>query len=294
MSIVYTEVKKSALLEKAALYGANVYHHVKIHPTTTHRLALPSDYEFSHCFLPKKYLTFADRVLNFKIYPDDVWTVSFPKAGTTWIMNTVWQLRNNLNFSADMIEASFRYIDRAVFYDSTEDNENDADFIAATKLVDTKLSEYENLAPPRILKSHLPAYLLPKDIWSVKPKLIYVYRDAKDVALSTYHMYQNHVWLKYAGTKEDFLDAFVNDHVIYGPFYDHVRSFKQLSKLDHVLLIKYEDMIADPFAAVKKISEFLNCSYDDDQLQQLTEHVSFENMRKKDQAYQNYLSNGFK
>lgn len=141
--------------------------------------------------------------------------------------------------------------------------------------------EYDGASSPRLLKSHLPAFLLPKNIWTVKPKLIYIYRDAKDVAISMYHMYKNSTVAGFTGTQEEFFDYFLNDTIIFGPFHDHVNSFLRLNELDHVLLMKYEDMIADQFGGVKKISEFLGYSYNDDQLQQLTDHVSFENMRRK-------------
>lgn len=55
-------------------------------------------------------------------------------------------------------------------------------------------------------------------------------------------------------------------------------------------LIKYEDMLANSVAGIKKISEILECSYSDDQLKQLTDHVSFQNMRGK-YNNKNYLNN---
>lgn len=105
-------------------------------------------------------------------------------------------------------------------------------------------------------------------------------RDARDVAISMYHMFRNHLWVKYPGTMEDFFDIFLNDHIYYGPFHEHVNSFQQLKQCQHILFISYEQMVADPFATIKQISEFLNYNYTDQQLRQLTGHLSFENMRR--------------
>lgn len=294
MSICYSDVENSLLVKKAALFGVREFIRARIDPETVKHLSLPSNYECSECFLPKKYIQLAERIQNFPIYSDDVWIAAFMKAGTTWTTNIVWQLKNGLDFTANIIEPSYMFPDRGIFYDIHDDNRNDVAYRHFVNGLSEKLDECESETPPRILKSHLPAFLLPKSIWTIKPKLIYVYRDAKDVAISMFHMHRNHLWQKYTGTMEDFFDVFLGDHVIYGPFHDHIKSFTQLSRLEHVLLLNYDEMIADTFAGVKRISEFLDCSYTDDQLMQLTEHLSFNNMRNKNQDYQHCLSNGFK
>lgn len=79
MSISYTKVESSSTLKKSFLYGAKEFVRVTIDRSTDHHLSLPADYKFSECFLTKKYVTLADRILNFPIRADDVWTVSFPK-----------------------------------------------------------------------------------------------------------------------------------------------------------------------------------------------------------------------
>lgn len=285
MSISYTPVDYAPILKKAALYGAREFYYGQIDPATVQQLQLPADYKFGRCFLPKKYVTtIANRVLNFESHADDVWTVSFPKAGTTWTMNIVWQLKNNLNFAVDYIDASYMFLERAMFYDITDDNKNDDAFCSFISECDKTVDDCADETGPRLLKSHLPAYLLPKDIWRAKSKVIYIYRNAKDVAISMYHMLQEHLWLRYLGTMQDFFDAFLNDHVVYGPYFDHINSYRQLKQLDHVLLISYEEMLANPFDAVKQISNLLNCSYTDEQLQLLTEHVSFHNMYNVDKS----------
>lgn len=260
--------------------------------TATHSSRLPDGCQFSRWVMPKKYTTVADRIYDLQVRPDDVFVVSFPKSGNTWMMNIVWQLMNGLNLAAKTIDDG-QTLERSMLFDVDDELKRDPAIAALCGKVDRILDDYEQRPSPRLLKSHLAADLLPKGIWTVKPKVIYVYRDAKDVAVSMYHMTRNHMFYKYRGTMEDFFDMFLNDRIIWGPFHEHLNSFRQLHGLEHVFLISYEEMLADSFAAIKNISEFLGYSYSCDQLKQLTQHVSFENLRENFDDSKMY-SNGHK
>lgn len=294
MSISYTEVVKSEMLEKASFYGVKEFVRVKVDPEVGKQYPFPRDYKLPSCFLPKKYLTWHDRIHNFNVRSDDIFVTSFLKSGTTWTMNIVIQLMNKIDFSNEFFDSRQWSMESTIQADFNDDNSSDDDF---KKLVDNfhKLFDAKDSQPsPRLIKSHLPAQLLPKDIWTVKPKLIYVYRDVKDAAISLYHMCHGILNWNYAGTMQDLFDTFLNDQIIYGPYFDHVNGYRKLAELDHILLLKYEDMLADPFAAVKKICYFLDYSYSDDQLNRLTKHVSIENMRSKNIIDKNYFAEGYK
>ena len=68
----------------------------------------------------------------------------------------------------------------------------------------------ENMKSPRMMKSHLHFEFLPKQIQSVKPKIIYVAQNVKDVVVSFLH---HHCLLRgYTGTLDEFVDAFITDN----------------------------------------------------------------------------------
>lgn len=286
MSISYTKADAS--------FSDEDHYHITIDPKTRDQFPFPSDYTFFQCLLPKGYLSFAEQFHNFHVRPDDIWITTFSKAGTTWIMNILWQLKNKLNFSASDVDHRYKYFDKPMLWPLNDDNKNDEDYKQMAENVRRDFEAFNDEESPRLIKSHLPAYLLPKEIWTVKSKLIYAYRNAKDVAISMYHMYKNHTKINYAGTLEHFLDDFLENRIVFGPFYDHVYSYLQLKGLDHILFIQFEDMIGDPFAAVKKISTFLNYSYSDNELTQLAEHLSFQNMRNRNKIDKEIYPNGFK
>lgn len=281
MSISCTNVENSVLVKKAALYGVREFVYANIDPDTRCHFPFPSDYEFRPCCLPKKYAQVADRIHNFEVRADDIWTVSFPKAGSTWIANIIWQLVNNMDFSAEFLLANYMFLETTIFNEENDDNRTDKEFSEYIKFTDGQLDRLDEEASPRLMKSHLPAHLLPKQIWTIKPKLIYVHRNAKDAALSWFHMFRQLKYTKYAGTLDDYIDIFLNDHALYTPFDWHVKCFQSLKHLDHVFIVNYEEMIANPFIGMKRLSEFLKCTYSDDELKKLTEHVSLQNMRNK-------------
>lgn len=280
MSLCCVKVEESALQKQAVLYGAREFLLVNVNLNAQHQFPFPSDYKFTACFLPKKFEKLADRIATFKVRSDDIWIVTFPKAGTTWIVNIIWQLKNNLNFSADYLYANYMYFESCVLVDVNDENKSSEIYKSFVECNDRNFEVIETEASPRIIKSHLPSHLLPKDVWTVMPKLIYLYRNAKDVAISMYHMFRNSEFLDFQGSLEDFFEVFLNDHVVYGPFFAHVNGFRKLHNFEHILFLSYDEMKEDSFAGVKRISEFLGYTYTDDQLQQLTQHVSFENMRK--------------
>lgn len=251
--------------------------HATIDPSSSHSLNLPKDYKFSKCVLPQCYAKWADRFTNFQVRADDTWVVSLPKCGSLWVQNIVWQLRNNLDFTVGAINPMEQFFENVLF----EPGENEMLQKHAEKLC-RQFNEYDNISSPRFFKSHLPAYLLPKDLWTVKPKIIYMARDPKDSAVSRFYQAQKHALFEKRPLikKEDFFEQVLNDQLSFSPYHDHVLSFWQLRHLDHVLFMSYEELSADQFGGIKRISEFLGCSYDDGQLRTLVDHVSFDSLKK--------------
>lgn len=76
---------------------------------------------------------------------DDVWIVSFPKSGTTWIQEIVYLIVNDCNFEkakSKSIEVRMPFIDMPT----------------------SGLNSLVKLESPRIIKTHLPKPFLPDDI----------------------------------------------------------------------------------------------------------------------------------
>lgn len=104
-------------------------------------------------------------------------------------------------------------------------------------------------------------------------------RNPKDVAVSFYHHYRNIVG--YRGDKKDFFEAFLNDQIIYAPFNDHILDYYNMRNEDNVLFLTYENMKRDTKAVIKQTMTFLNKHFDDDQVNKLAKHLSFDEMKSK-------------
>lgn len=198
--------------------------------------------------------------------------------GTTWMRNIVHQLKiKNLDFTEEYVQIETGFLEAPVQFVKMD---GDEEFNKLVENLEKKIDELDAAPSPRMVKSHLPAYLLPKELWSIQPKIIYMSREAKDVAVSMFHMHRNHL-LSYKGSKEEYFNEFVDDFRRCGPFFEHISSFHQLRHFENILFLTYEELNTNTFECVKRVSEFLECSYSDDQLRQLIEYVSFGKMQDK-------------
>lgn len=88
--------------------------------------------------------------------------------------------------------------------------------VAAAPEKENKFEFIDGLKRPRFIKSHLPIAFLPKELWTVKPMIVYVAREGKDAAVSFYHHYYN--LYQYLGSKEDYFDLFLKGESKYLTF----------------------------------------------------------------------------
>jgi Sulfotransferase domain len=145
----------------------------------------------------------------------------------------------------------------------------------------TPFNKATNMPSPRFIKTHLPVSLVPDQIWTVAPKIVYVRRNPKDVAVSYFH----HTALlhDYTGNMEDFVEAFIADLAYYSPYHSHILEYNAVAgKCENVLLLKFEDMKTNLEENVRKTAKFFNKSYSDEQVKGLCEHLSFKEMRKNE------------
>ncbi|EDS42513.1 sulfotransferase 1A1 [Culex quinquefasciatus] len=218
------------------------------------------------CCLNKRFTGYAELFKNLEVRPDDVWLVTYPKSGTTWCQEMIWLVCNDLDYeqaSEISLAKRFPFVDMTALRDLPEGKDPFEDTLA--------------MPSPRFIKSHLPVALLPEQLWTTKPRLVYVRRNPKAVAVSYYHhsvMFHN-----YKGTMEQFVESFVKDLEYYSPYHRHVLEFHNLDYGNNLLHLCYEDMKTDLKATLRKVCQFFGKSYSEEQLDKLESHLSFDSMK---------------
>ncbi|XKL63786.1 hypothetical protein PGB90_006150 [Kerria lacca] len=259
--------------------------------------------------LPPKYEEIGERILNLEVKFDDVWLVSYPRTGSTWAQEMVWCIINNLDYEGAKLLSQFRapLLELTALFGNDKREWKNA--------LGNSVEQVENMPSPRCIKTHLPWDLLPTQLKIIKPKIIYVARNPKDISVSYFH-YCNLIH-DFHGTYEDFCELFLHGkkgiastryekiiwetfrHFAYlfmrinikkrnyeyvtapvGNIWKHVSEFWKRRHEPHILFLKYEDMKKNHKQTIAQVSEFLGKKFAEEEINGLIEHLSFSKMRQ--------------
>jgi Sulfotransferase domain len=193
---------------------------------------------------------------NLVIWPDDAFLVSFPKSGNTWTRFLI------ANLVHPEEKVGFENIHRLV-----------PDPFATAKRV------FDGMSRPRIIKSHEcfdPRY----------PRVMYIVRDPRDVVISQYHYHRKCNKIEDGYPMEKFVERFVaGDTCPHGSWGENVGTWV-MARNNHprFLLLKYEDMMADPHREMARVASFMEIKADAKRIAEAVERSSAEQMRKLEKA----------
>ena len=189
-----------------------------------------------------------DTYLPETIYEDDVFLVSYPKSGNTWLRFLLGNYisGNQCDFSnAHLIMPDIHY----------------------------NPEQCAKIPRPRIIKSHYP-YV------SEYNNVIYLVRDGRDVAVSYYFDSIKFGRITQETTFSEFLRLFnrgwVDDFGLWG---DHVKSWLD-HKENNIILVRYEDMKRDTVKELSRIIEFVSIPVSKEKLLSAIEASKFSRMKK--------------
>ncbi|KAI9563009.1 hypothetical protein GHT06_010465 [Daphnia sinensis] len=220
------------------------------------------------------YARNAEKIFRMQVRSDDVWLLTFPKCGTTWTCELLWLLQNNCDFeAASKAGLTLRTPFLEMPYLTSR--------MYGIKDMLMTVDKVEQLPSPRVIRPHLPFYLLPPQLLDTA-KVVYVARNPKDVIVSYYFHHKLIKLHGYTGTLEEFAQFFMDDEVYNAPFFPHI--LEAWSKRHHpnMHFMFYEDMKRDLRGEIEKVAAFLGKSLSEEQLVALTEHLKFENFQKNE------------
>nr|XP_033801310.1 sulfotransferase 1 family member D1-like [Geotrypetes seraphini] len=207
-----------------------------------------------------------EQVESFQARPDDLIISTYPKAGTTWMSEIVDMIYNN----GDVTKSSQAPIYCRVPY---------MEFIMPEENM-SGIQQLNNMASPRLIKTHLPVQLLPKSMWENKCKIIYVARNAKDVAVSYFYFHQSVKLMPHPGPWEEFLQKYIAGEVSYGSWHDHVKGWWKKKQEHPILYLFYEDMKENPDREIRKVIQFLEKDLGEEVLEKIIHHTDFQAMKE--------------
>jgi len=237
-----------------------------------------------HC-LPFKFNDVANFIRNDMIvYPDDVWIVTPPKCGTTWMQEIVWHIHTDVDLAKAQLNQFYRipFLELGIIkpkhtmcekpdFDKTEKNEENV-----LKFMSHSLDFVLSLKRPRIIKTHLPIELLPKKLLETG-KVVYVGRHPKDACVSWFH----HTSLQ--GFKLDFhylAKMFKNGITMHSPIMPHMLEAWNLKENPNLYFTTYECMKKDLQKVVTEVASFMGKTLTDEQMNRLLDTVDIKSMRK--------------
>lgn len=192
--------------------------------------------------------------------PDDLFIVTYPKSGTTWLQMIVYQLTTDG-------EIGFAHID-------------DVSPHLEETLVPAGRTLSDLPGTPRVVKSHLSYRDIPKG----PGKYIYCTRNGLDVAVSYYH--QSRKWPPQDQVPlDEFFRRFLAGRVPYGSWFEHVAGWLRNRDGLDLLVVSYEELSADLEAGVRRIADFCGIAIDPAALPRILERSSFDFMRQHDARF---------
>ncbi|XP_056399477.1 sulfotransferase 2B1-like [Hyla sarda] len=217
---------------------------------------------------------FASVENEFQVRDDDIFNVTYPKSGTTWMIDILSLIQKNGDPT----------------WTKTVPNWDRAPWIETPGSVE-KLNLSKQC--PRLITSHLPIHMFMKSFEGSKAKVIYTIRNPKDIAVSLYYFAKMSAFYREPESMDTFIKYFLSKDVLYGSWFNHIKGWLELQGKDNFMFQTYEDLKLDLRGSVVKLCKFLGKELKDKEVDSVVENVSFNNMKENTMSNFTLLPAGY-
>nr|GMD27077.1 flavonol sulfotransferase-like [Ipomoea batatas] len=184
---------------------------------------------------------------HFKPHPNDVLLASYPKFGTTWLKALLFSIVNRGEYTHNALQQ------QPLLTSNPHELVPWLETYAST-----------NPTNPRpdssLFHTHLGYPTLPQQIRTSPCRIVYVFRDPKDVLVSCWHFLANLRPKHFPPISlQDAFHQFSRGASPFGPYWDHVTGYFKagVQSPDKVLFVRYEDLKTETVVHVTRVAEFL-------------------------------------
>jgi len=208
-----------------------------------------------------RVLSFTRGLLEFRVRPDDIFIVTYPRSGTTLMQFLLHQLVTGGD------EPEFDHISQVAPW-----------FERSLAVGALQPRDLEEMPSPRIFKSHLAYRWVPRG-----GRRIYITRDGRDVAVSYYHFYRSH--LRYRGSFEQFIARFLRGDLQYGSWFKHTAGWAARRGEPGVLLLRFEDLVESLPSCIRAVAAFCDLELREGRAAAIARRCSFEWMKRHEERF---------
>lgn len=207
---------------------------------------------------------------------DDMMLAAYPKCGTNWCLQILNDLAATVSGSEEM-----------------KPNFDILEFGAVDKY-----KKMETLPSPRVYATHLHHDNLPKAVVQNGTKILVIFRNPKDTAVSLFHFHSKnpavHTYNDWDDYFRDFISGNAKPHsnkdrsletltVVWGSYFDHAMIWNKHIEDENVMIITYEALKENLAGGVQKIAEFFCLPVTEGQIRLIAERATFDEMKARSQ-----------
>ncbi|XP_033124027.1 amine sulfotransferase-like isoform X1 [Anneissia japonica] len=230
---------------------------------------IPKEGEFSgfvvlegNRYPPQVRPDMVDLARSFEVRDDDVFIVTYPKAGTHWMTEIVKSILADGDY--EKAEKMFGIHPKPLEFFTT-------------------LSDYAKRPrdKQRVIVTHLHEELLPKAALNGKAKIVFVIRNPKDSVVSYFHFAQPFRYAEEFDTWEGFLKCFMSEGMPGRSWFNYNLTYWKHRNEKNFYWTTYENMKLDIRSVIEDVASFLGHPASGEKLDKLVKLADFSRMNKK-------------